>query len=293
MTPPWPGSLLFRLYPSVPCATEQSPRDGDAVLQKSGEPGVNNSFRNPLVLTKHAVGGAHVRRRAVGPLTPPTSTPRLPANDVLCSGMHDGKTYPGSHEDLSATVAATLLHPNARSSGITLVDIIHVKRAMEYGGAHDEHTYFRRLVLALWVLYCSDAELELPLQDLSESESETEFEAETVSEYEAEWAPTTPVATEFQMFRATKVVFEIMQLSCACKTCVAYCLKFGLLSFLEVISTAIERRRCFRDFRKEDHQRDVGPTSDSNSTVSQNAGILMGSRTIHPPMAPQLLGTDS
>ena len=90
---------------------------------------------------------------------------------------------------------------------MTLVEIIHVIRAMEYGDAHDEPIVFRRLVLALWVLYCSGAELELPLQDLSESEPETEFEAETVSEYATEWEPTTPVATEFQMFSSHQSFF--------------------------------------------------------------------------------------
>ena len=96
--------------------------------------------------------------------------------------MH-GKTYPGSYEDPGTTVSATWLHPGARSSGMTLVEIIHVMRTMEYGDAHDEPIVFRRLVLALWVLYCSGAELELPLQDVSEFEPEMEFEAETVSEY--------------------------------------------------------------------------------------------------------------
>ena len=102
---------------------------------------------------------------------------------------------------------------------MTLVEIIHVIRAMEYGDAHDEPIVFRRLILALWVLFCSDADLKLPLQDLSESEPEMELEAETVSENATEWEPTTPAATEFQMFSSHQCFMG----SCtACIACTAF-----------------------------------------------------------------------
>ena len=34
------------------------------------------------------------------------------------SGAYDGKTYSGSYGDLGVTIAAILLHPQARSSGV-------------------------------------------------------------------------------------------------------------------------------------------------------------------------------
>ena len=74
-------------------------------------------------------------------------------------------------------MAEILLHPEARSSGVTLVKTMHVIRAVEY----------------------SDATMDqLPSDSYTMSVgSFPESEAETELQYETEWEPTTPMAAEF------------------------------------------------------------------------------------------------
>ena len=57
--------------------------------------------------------------------------------DAFRSGMHDGKTYSGSNGNLGATVAATLVHLEARSSGVTMWRTIHKLNAMAFSDARD------------------------------------------------------------------------------------------------------------------------------------------------------------
>ena len=64
-------------------------------------------------------------------------------------GDHDGKTYSGSYNDLGVTVAAIMLHPKAKFSGVNakysgtlrepMVSIIHLMRHELQGRTRRTH----------------------------------------------------------------------------------------------------------------------------------------------------------
>ena len=189
--------------------------------------GVNSSFRNPPFFMKYGVDGAYERRQAFleveAYLFRHNNTPVHVAKRLIPRFVtsNPSPSYIRSVIDAfrmerttairiltvtaisGATVAAILLHPEARSFGVNakysgtlrepMVKVVHLMRAMEYRDAHDEPIVFRQLQDVIgqftfldpshFTFYVSKSEL--LMQDMSEPEPEAESEAETESEEEA------------------------------------------------------------------------------------------------------------
>jgi len=133
------------------------------------------------------------------------------------SGRYGEMPFSGNYGDLAATVAAVLLHPEARGqSGNSTVEgalrepvlkFIHVMRSMEYKDRQEGPVVFRELQDLIGqfphqsptVFNFYTADFELPMSE-PEPEPEPEPEAEPEPEPEPEPESPPPVAPEFQIF---------------------------------------------------------------------------------------------
>ena len=163
--------------------------------------------------------------------------------------------------------AAILLHPEARSSGVSakFLGILreptvkghHVTRAWEYSDAHDRTNCLQTATGCRWaVLLPRSLGLQLlrcriraAMQDMSESGAETE------SESKPEWEPTTPMAPESQIltpslfvgylntiFSLVKVVGEHTELWRSIFRCWSQCLQeCDTSQFMNWLSAGFQR----------------------------------------------------
>merc|ERR1719322_1628271 len=123
------------------------------------------------------------------------------------SGMYGGKKFTGKRGDLAATVAAVLLHPEARGAGSKdrafdgalrepFMKFIHLMRSMEYKDRSSSPVVFKELqevigqfpfqAPTVFNFYLADFELPMPKPE-PEPEPETEKRSR-------------PVSPEFQIF---------------------------------------------------------------------------------------------
>eukprot|EP00450_Noctiluca_scintillans_P010731 CAMPEP_0194488180 /NCGR_PEP_ID=MMETSP0253-20130528/8192_1 /TAXON_ID=2966 /ORGANISM="Noctiluca scintillans" /LENGTH=1799 /DNA_ID=CAMNT_0039328509 /DNA_START=26 /DNA_END=5425 /DNA_ORIENTATION=+ len=122
--------------------------------------------------------------------------------EAFRNGTFNGTVYGGNYGDLAATVAAVVLHPDARQTGVyggalrePMLKILHLLRAMEYEDLYGSPIIFRELQDVIGefpfdapsVFNFFKADYELPI--LPESEPEPESEQ-----------PTSILAPEFEIF---------------------------------------------------------------------------------------------
>eukprot|EP00408_Alexandrium_pacificum_P016694 CAMPEP_0171184308 /NCGR_PEP_ID=MMETSP0790-20130122/15723_1 /TAXON_ID=2925 /ORGANISM="Alexandrium catenella, Strain OF101" /LENGTH=1834 /DNA_ID=CAMNT_0011649303 /DNA_START=65 /DNA_END=5569 /DNA_ORIENTATION=+ len=124
------------------------------------------------------------------------------AADAFAAGAYDGVTYSGRYGDIAATIAAVLLHPDARTlkSGVaTTIDgalrepmlkFMHLMRSMEYRDSDESPVVFEHLhevigqfpynAPSVFNYYLADYELPMPKTRQPEPEPEPEPEPKTV-----------------------------------------------------------------------------------------------------------------
>ena len=123
-------------------------------------------------------------------------------------------------------------------------------------------------------------------------------EVQTDSEFETEWEPTAPMAPVFQNFRAMHGMHRMHRTACPRRQIVRGVL---LKIWLAVIpSSHVDCPRCCNRTlqmlpRLQEGIPSMGRGVDKRQQLNcpKRWEFLMGSRTIHPPMAPRLLGIES
>jgi len=151
-------------------------------------------------LVHHANTPAFLGKRLIQRFT--TSNPSAwyvkDVADAFRTGTYNGTVFSGQHGDLAATVAAILLHPEARgqqAGGVAaavgklrepMLKILHFLRSMEYSNGDDGPAVLRRLhevvgqfpyeAPTVFSFYLAD--FELPQMEIPEPEPEPENEPE-------------------------------------------------------------------------------------------------------------------
>uniref|UniRef100_A0A7S1F7N6 PA14 domain-containing protein n=1 Tax=Noctiluca scintillans TaxID=2966 RepID=A0A7S1F7N6_NOCSC len=190
--------------------------------------GQNTSFRNPPVFLKsskqlnaeaavlnevqvlldhllhHNNTAVFIAKRLIQRFTSSNPSGRYvkAVAEAFRNGTFNGTVYGGNYGDLAATVAAVVLHPDARQTGVyggalrePMLKILHLLRAMEYEDLYGSPIIFRELQDVIGefpfdapsVFNFFKADYELPI--LPESEPEPESEQ-----------PTSILAPEFEIF---------------------------------------------------------------------------------------------